>query len=87
MTDFDPIAKQNVERRYVAVGILEEFPKFLEILENVLPQFFGNATHAKSTRVPVHVHVQCKDIHVDWDKSRVVIYKGFTKTFWVDDMT
>ena len=43
------LAKQNIERFYVAVGIIEEFPKFLEILENVLPQFFGNVTQAKST--------------------------------------
>ena len=38
------IAKNNVERRYTAVGILEELPSFLRLLETLLPSYFAGVT-------------------------------------------
>ena len=42
------LAKRNIERFYSVVGILEEFDKFWEVLEEVMPQFFRNASTTES---------------------------------------
>ncbi|XP_077994683.1 uronyl 2-sulfotransferase-like [Glandiceps talaboti] len=39
-------AKKNVAENYAVVGILEEFNTTLELLDKLLPQFFGGATDA-----------------------------------------
>ena len=38
------LAKRNVERFYSVVGYLENFPQFLEVLQEIFPQFFTNVT-------------------------------------------
>ena len=36
-------AKTNVEKYYSIVGILEEYPKFLELASVILPKFFSGS--------------------------------------------
>ena len=43
-------AKHNIEKYYTVVGTLEHLPKFLQLLEHLLPQFFKG----------VHTMYQCK---------------------------
>ena len=37
------MAKNNVEKYYAVVGVLEEMDKSLEVLENYVPRFFKDA--------------------------------------------
>lgn len=37
------LAKENVEKYFAVVGVLEQMDKSLEVLENYVPRFFRNA--------------------------------------------
>lgn len=37
-------ARRNVERQYAVVGLVEEWPMTLAVLERYLPRYFINAT-------------------------------------------
>ena len=37
-------AKENVEKYYSVVGILEDLPLSLQVLEHLLPRFFAGAS-------------------------------------------
>ena len=38
-------AIEHVQKRYIVVGLVEEFDKSLAVFENSLPQFFNRAVH------------------------------------------
>ena len=43
-------AKLNVEKYFAVVGLLEEWDKSLEVMENYVPLFFKNAREVYKTR-------------------------------------
>ena len=46
-------AKENVERHYAVVGVLEELNKTLTVLEHYVPRFFKGALDTYWSKYPL----------------------------------
>ena len=44
-------AKENLQKKYFAVGILEDLGSFLEFLERGLPDYFAGAREILGTKI------------------------------------
>lgn len=64
-------AKKNIEESYAVVGVLEHMNVTLQVLEAVLPQFFGGALEMYHSLGMLRFHVRTK--------------KMGTQTFWLTD--
>ena len=51
------IAKRNIEKHYISVGMLEKRRESLVVLEYLLPQYFANATKLYDSKGEYHVHI------------------------------
>ena len=47
-TNYIVRSKENIERYYVAVGLLEEFEKSIQLFEHALPEYFEGASNILS---------------------------------------
>lgn len=47
-------AKQNIEKSYITIGLLEDIKHFLRLLERLVPKYFNNALTVYTKMCRVH---------------------------------
>ena len=52
-------AKENVEKHYAVVGVLEELNKTLTVLEHYVPRFFKGAKDVYWSKYNIHIKFNC----------------------------
>ena len=63
------MAKENVEKYYAVVGVLEQLDKSLEVLENYVPRYFANARKTHNS------------MYIQWRHRNKNIYKPKTPKY------
>ncbi|KAI1294686.1 Uronyl 2-sulfotransferase [Halotydeus destructor] len=78
-------AKDNVDKHFVVVGILEQFNRTLKVLEKLLPQYFEGATDAfYSDHGGQHLNSHVTEYYVT-DKARALLKKNLSLDYELYD--
>ena len=75
-------AKENIEKYYTVVGILEEITESLVVFERFIPQYFKNATDMYTRLITETKTGEWRmKRNMQWPKVQNSIWKHLTKTF------